>query len=72
MTVSFMTHQGRLCLTAKISLLQVALALLAINTPKHLLERYKPNKIIIYSRDELKQYEMQQKFNAALYALFYW
>ena len=29
-----------------------------------LLERYKPNKIIIYSRDELKQYEMQQKFNA--------
>lgn len=29
-----------------------------------LLQRYKPNKIIIYSRDELKQYEMQQKFNA--------
>lgn len=29
-----------------------------------LLERYKPNKIIIYSRDELKQYEMQQKFHA--------
>ncbi|MBU2426217.1 MAG: UDP-N-acetylglucosamine 4,6-dehydratase (inverting) [Gammaproteobacteria bacterium] len=28
-----------------------------------LLERYKPNKIIIYSRDELKQYEMQQRFN---------
>ncbi len=29
-----------------------------------LLQRYKPNKIIIYSRDELKQYEMQQTFNA--------
>ena len=28
-----------------------------------LLTRYKPKKIIIYSRDELKQYEMQQKFN---------
>jgi UDP-N-acetylglucosamine 4,6-dehydratase len=28
-----------------------------------LLKKYKPNKIIIYSRDELKQYEMAQKFN---------
>lgn len=28
-----------------------------------LLKRYKPNKIIIFSRDELKQYEMAQKFN---------
>lgn len=28
-----------------------------------LLSRYKPKKIIIYSRDELKQYEMQQEFN---------
>ncbi|QEP42799.1 UDP-N-acetylglucosamine 4,6-dehydratase (inverting) [Ectothiorhodospiraceae bacterium BW-2] len=28
-----------------------------------LLERYQPNKIIIYSRDELKQFEMQQDFN---------
>lgn len=28
-----------------------------------LLEKYKPNKIIIYSRDELKQYEMAQDFN---------
>jgi len=27
-----------------------------------ILERYKPNKIIIYSRDELKQYEMAQEF----------
>jgi len=30
---------------------------------KTLLERYKPKKIIIYSRDELKQFEMQQRFN---------
>ncbi len=28
-----------------------------------LLQKYKPNKIIIYSRDELKQYEMAQVFN---------
>ncbi len=28
-----------------------------------ILAKYKPNKIIIYSRDELKQYEMAQKFN---------
>lgn len=28
-----------------------------------ILKRFKPNKIIIYSRDELKQYEMAQKFN---------
>lgn len=28
-----------------------------------LLNRYQPKKIIIYSRDELKQYEMQQRFN---------
>ena len=28
-----------------------------------LLERYKPKKLIIYSRDELKQFEMQQEFN---------
>ena len=30
---------------------------------KTLLERYSPKKIIIYSRDELKQFEMQQKYN---------
>lgn len=30
---------------------------------KVLLERYSPKKIIIYSRDELKQFEMQQVFN---------
>ncbi|MCR1811848.1 UDP-N-acetylglucosamine 4,6-dehydratase (inverting) [Sulfurospirillum sp. hDNRA2] len=28
-----------------------------------LLKNYKPNKIIIYSRDELKQYEMAQQFS---------
>jgi UDP-N-acetylglucosamine 4,6-dehydratase/5-epimerase len=30
---------------------------------KTILKHYKPNKIIIYSRDELKQYEMAQRFN---------
>ncbi len=30
---------------------------------KTLLERFKPRKIIIFSRDELKQFEMQQVFN---------
>ncbi len=28
-----------------------------------ILSKYQPNKIIIYSRDELKQYEMAQEFN---------
>jgi len=28
-----------------------------------ILQNYRPNKIIIYSRDELKQFEMAQKFN---------
>lgn len=32
---------------------------------KTILERFKPKKVIIYSRDELKQFEMQQKFNAS-------
>lgn len=31
---------------------------------KTLLSRFKPRRIIIYSRDELKQYEMQQVYNA--------
>ena len=31
---------------------------------ENLLKKYKPNKIIIYSRDELKQFEMSQVFNA--------
>lgn len=30
---------------------------------KTILKHYKPNKIIIFSRDELKQYEMAQRFN---------
>ena len=30
---------------------------------KTLLEQYKPKKIIIFSRDELKQFEMQQQFS---------
>lgn len=30
---------------------------------KTILERYKPKRLIIFSRDELKQYEMQQQFN---------
>src|SRR3990170_2066073 len=28
-----------------------------------LLERYRPKRLIIYSRDELKQFEMEQDFN---------
>jgi len=28
-----------------------------------ILERYEPRRIVIYSRDELKQFDMQQKFN---------
>ncbi len=30
-----------------------------------LLEQYKPKRLIIYSRDELKQFEMQQRFDTA-------
>jgi len=29
-----------------------------------LLARYEPSRIVVFSRDELKQYEMQQRFNA--------
>lgn len=35
-----------------------------------LLTRYKPKKIIIFSRDELKQYEMQQRFNQSCMRYF--
>ncbi len=35
-----------------------------------ILSKYKPNKIIIYSRDELKQYEMAQTFNDACMRYF--
>lgn len=31
---------------------------------KTILERYEPKRLIVYSRDELKQFEMQQEFNA--------
>lgn len=37
---------------------------------KVLLERYKPHKIIIYSRDELKQFEMHQEFSDACMRYF--
>ena len=30
---------------------------------KTVLERYKPTRLIVYSRDELKQYEMAQEFS---------
>ena len=32
---------------------------------KTLLKRYKPKRVVIFSRDELKQYEMAQQFNSA-------
>ncbi len=35
-----------------------------------LLDRYEPKKIIIYSRDELKQFEMQQVFNSGCMRYF--
>ena len=31
---------------------------------KTILERYQPRRLIVYSRDELKQFEMQQEYNA--------
>ena len=37
---------------------------------KILLQKYKPNKIIIYSRDELKQYEMAQEFTDSCMRFF--
>lgn len=35
-----------------------------------LLARYKPKRVVVFSRDELKQYEMQQKFNAPVMRYF--
>jgi UDP-N-acetylglucosamine 4,6-dehydratase len=35
-----------------------------------LLDRYKPKRLIVYSRDELKQYEMEQQFNASCMRYF--
>ena len=34
------------------------------------LERYKPKRLVIYSRDELKQFEMQQEFNVPVMRYF--
>jgi len=36
-------------------------------TVKTILERYKPNKLIVFSRDELKQFEMQKTFPDSKY-----
>jgi UDP-N-acetylglucosamine 4,6-dehydratase len=35
-----------------------------------LLERYQPRRLIVFSRDELKQYEMAQEFNSACMRYF--
>jgi UDP-N-acetylglucosamine 4,6-dehydratase/5-epimerase len=35
-----------------------------------LLERYSPRRVVVYSRDELKQYEMQQEFAAPAMRFF--
>lgn len=35
-----------------------------------ILEKYKPKKVIVYSRDELKQFEMQQEFNQPVMRYF--
>jgi UDP-N-acetylglucosamine 4,6-dehydratase len=37
---------------------------------KMILQKYKPRKIIIYSRDELKQFEMQQTYNQSCMRYF--
>ncbi|MHB8073696.1 UDP-N-acetylglucosamine 4,6-dehydratase (inverting) [Desulfosporosinus fructosivorans] len=37
---------------------------------RFLLDKYQPNKIIVYSRDELKQYEMSQQFNQNMMRYF--
>ena len=34
-----------------------------------ILARFRPKKVIVYSRDELKQFEMEQEFHAGLHAL---
>ena len=35
-----------------------------------ILDRYKPKKVIIYSRDELKQFEMHQVYNGPMMRYF--
>lgn len=37
---------------------------------RYLLDNYSPKKIIIYSRDELKQFEMQQRFSQSCMRYF--
>lgn len=37
---------------------------------KTILERYQPKKVIVYSRDELKQFEMQQTYNSSCMRYF--
>ncbi|QLE59130.1 UDP-N-acetylglucosamine 4,6-dehydratase (inverting) [Nostoc sp. TCL26-01] len=37
---------------------------------KTILNRYQPRKVIVYSRDELKQYEMEQEFNSPVMRYF--
>lgn len=34
---------------------------------EHVLKKYKPKRLVVYSRDELKQYEMAQRFSPAEY-----
>ena len=35
-----------------------------VSLTKKLIKNYNPRRIIIYSRDELKQFELQKKFNS--------
>ncbi|HIK04484.1 MAG TPA: UDP-N-acetylglucosamine 4,6-dehydratase (inverting) [Trichormus sp. M33_DOE_039] len=37
---------------------------------KTILNRYQPKRVIVYSRDELKQYEMAQEFNSSVMRYF--
>ena len=37
---------------------------------KTLLERYRPKRLVVFSRDELKQYEMQQEFHSEVLRYF--
>ena len=37
---------------------------------KRLLTEYHPKRLIVYSRDELKQFEMQQEFDASCMRYF--
>ena len=37
----------------------------------NLLKNFKPRRLVIYSRDELKQYEMQQEFDQRCDALLH-